>query len=52
MAYSFGRKPTLTHHQRGEAIKRRDAGKKAVGEFARSYNVSRRTIATLSGGIE
>ena len=28
----LGRKPTLTHHQRQEAIKRRNAGKESVGE--------------------
>ena len=44
----LGRKPTLTHHQRGEAIKRVNAGKETLGEIARSYNVSRWTIRRLS----
>jgi DNA invertase Pin-like site-specific DNA recombinase len=44
----LGRKPTLTRHQREEAIKRRGAGKESVGEIARSYNVSRWTISRLS----
>jgi DNA invertase Pin-like site-specific DNA recombinase len=43
----LGRKPTLTHHQRTEAIKRINAGKETLGEIARSYNVSRWTIARL-----
>jgi hypothetical protein len=38
----LGRKPTLSHHQQLEAIKRRDARKETQGEIARSYNVSRR----------
>jgi len=37
----LGRKPTLTHHQQHEAIKRLNAGKETQGEIARSYNVSR-----------
>jgi DNA invertase Pin-like site-specific DNA recombinase len=44
----LGRKPTLTHHQRREAIKRRNAGKETLGEIARSYNVSRWTISRLT----
>ena len=44
----LGRKPTLTHHQRNEAIKRIKAGKESLGEIARSYDVSRWTIARLS----
>jgi DNA invertase Pin-like site-specific DNA recombinase len=44
----LGRKPTLTHHQRREAIKRINAGKETLGEIARSYNVSRWTISRLS----
>jgi DNA invertase Pin-like site-specific DNA recombinase len=43
----LGRKPTLTHHQKQEAIKRLNAGKETQGEIARSYNVSRWTIARL-----
>jgi DNA invertase Pin-like site-specific DNA recombinase len=43
----LGRKPTLTHHQQQEAIKRRAAGKETLGEIARSYNVSRWTISRL-----
>ena len=35
----LGRKPTLTHHQQREAIKRRDAGE-PIREIARTYNVS------------
>jgi hypothetical protein len=35
----FGGKPTLTHHQQREAIKRRDAGE-PIREIARTYNVS------------
>jgi DNA invertase Pin-like site-specific DNA recombinase len=37
----LGRKPTLTHHQQLEAIKRVKAGKETQGQIARSYNVSR-----------
>ena len=37
----LGRKPTLTPHQRREAIKRVNAEKESLGEIARSYNVSR-----------
>ena len=44
----LGRKPTLTPHQRREAIKRVNAGKETLGEIARSYNVSRWTISRLS----
>jgi DNA invertase Pin-like site-specific DNA recombinase len=43
----LGRKPTLTHHQRREAIKRVNAEKETLGEIARSYNVSRWTISRL-----
>ncbi len=43
----LGRKPTLTHHQQLEAIKRLKAGKETQGEIARSYNVSRWTISRL-----
>jgi DNA invertase Pin-like site-specific DNA recombinase len=43
----LGRKPTLTHHQKLEAIKRLNAGKEMQGEIARSYDVSRWTISRL-----
>ena len=43
----LGRKPTLTHHQQQEAIKRLNAGKEARGEIARSYNVTHWTISRL-----
>jgi DNA invertase Pin-like site-specific DNA recombinase len=42
------RKPTLTPHQRREAVKRVNAEKETLGEIARSYNVSRWTISRLS----
>ena len=44
----LGRKPTLTHHQQLEAIKRLNAGKETQGQIARFYNVSRWTISRLS----
>jgi DNA invertase Pin-like site-specific DNA recombinase len=44
---TLGRKPTLTHHQQREAIKRLKAGKETEGEIARSYDVSRWTISRL-----
>ena len=44
----LGRKPTLTPHQRREAIKRVKAEKETLGEIARSYNVSRWTISRLA----
>ena len=44
----LGRKPTLTPHQRREALKRVNAEKETLGEIARSYNVSRWTISRLS----
>jgi DNA invertase Pin-like site-specific DNA recombinase len=44
----LGRKPTLTPHQRREAINRVNAEREALGEIARSYNVSRWTISRLS----
>ncbi|MGH6837511.1 MAG: recombinase family protein [Methylocella sp.] len=44
----LGRKPTLTHHQQLEAIKRLKAGKESQGAIARSYNVSRWTISRLT----
>jgi DNA invertase Pin-like site-specific DNA recombinase len=43
----LGRKPTLTHHQQQEAIKRVNAGKETLGDIARSYDVSRWTISRL-----
>ena len=43
----MGRKPKLTPHQQGEAIKRHDRGE-AVREIARSYNVHHATISRLS----
>jgi DNA invertase Pin-like site-specific DNA recombinase len=44
----LGRKPTLTPHQRREAIKRVNAEKETLGEIGRSYNVSRWTIWRLT----
>ena len=46
--FRFGRKPTLTHHQQREAIKRVKTAKETQGEIAGSYNVSRWTISRLS----
>jgi hypothetical protein len=37
-------KPTLTPHQRTEAIKRRVAGQESMGQIAGRHNVSRWTI--------
>jgi DNA invertase Pin-like site-specific DNA recombinase len=42
----FGRKSTLTPHQRQEALARRAAGE-ALVEIARTYNVSHSTISRL-----
>jgi DNA invertase Pin-like site-specific DNA recombinase len=42
----FGRNPSLTPYQRAEALRRRAAGETLV-EIARSFNVSRMTIARL-----
>jgi DNA invertase Pin-like site-specific DNA recombinase len=42
----MGRKPKLTHHERQEAIARRDAGESMV-DIGRSYNVSHSTISRL-----
>jgi len=42
-----GKPPTLTPHQRREAIKRVNAERETLGEIARSYNVSRWTISRL-----
>jgi DNA invertase Pin-like site-specific DNA recombinase len=44
----LGWKPTLTPHQRHEAIKRIKAGKEALGEIARCYKFSRWTISRLA----
>jgi DNA invertase Pin-like site-specific DNA recombinase len=44
----LGRKPTLTHHQQQEAIKRCKAGEETLGQIARSHNVSRWTISRLN----
>jgi DNA invertase Pin-like site-specific DNA recombinase len=43
----LGRKPTLTHHQQLEAIKRLDHGEETLAEIGRSYNVSGWTISRL-----
>lgn len=43
----MGRKPKLTGYQKGEAIRRREAGE-TVREIASSYNVSHSTISRLS----
>jgi DNA invertase Pin-like site-specific DNA recombinase len=45
----LGRKRVLTHHQQQEALKRIKAGKETQGQIARSYDVSRWTIARLAG---
>jgi DNA invertase Pin-like site-specific DNA recombinase len=42
----MGRKPKLTHHQRQEAIARREAGESLV-DIGRSYAVSHSTISRL-----
>ena len=42
----MGRPPTLTPHQKKEALKRRDAGE-PMREIARMFNVSRSTISRL-----
>jgi DNA invertase Pin-like site-specific DNA recombinase len=42
----MGRKPKLTHHQRQEAIGRREAGESLV-DIGRSFNVSHSTISRL-----
>jgi len=44
----FGRKPTLTPHQKAEAIKRRDKQGETLRSIARSYNVSAQTTHRLS----
>jgi DNA invertase Pin-like site-specific DNA recombinase len=45
----FGRKPSLTPHQRQEALARRAAGE-ALVDIARSYAVSHSTISRLDAG--
>ena len=42
----MGRKPKLRHHQRQEAVARREAGESLV-DIGRSYNVSHSTISRL-----
>jgi DNA invertase Pin-like site-specific DNA recombinase len=42
----FGRRPKLTHHQRLEAIARRDAGE-TLQDIARSFNVHHSMISRL-----
>jgi DNA invertase Pin-like site-specific DNA recombinase len=44
----FGRKPTLTPHQRREALARLAAGEETMTEIGRSYNVSHSTISRLA----
>jgi DNA invertase Pin-like site-specific DNA recombinase len=44
----LGRKPTMTDHQKREAIRRRDRNGEPVREIARSYNVSHSTISRLA----
>ncbi len=44
---AFGRKPKLTHHQRLEAIRRRDSGEETLVDIARSYNVHHSMISRL-----
>jgi hypothetical protein len=43
----FGRPPTLSAHQRREAIARRDAGVETLVDIGRSYAVSHSTISRL-----
>ena len=43
----LGRKPKLTHHQKREAIKRRDEEGETLRSIGRSYNVSAQTIGRL-----
>jgi DNA invertase Pin-like site-specific DNA recombinase len=42
----MGRKPKLTHHQRQEAVARREAGESLM-DIGRSFNVSHSTISRL-----
>jgi DNA invertase Pin-like site-specific DNA recombinase len=46
----MGRKPKLTDHQQGEAVKRRDKGE-PVKEIARSYAVSHGAISRLRSHV-
>jgi DNA invertase Pin-like site-specific DNA recombinase len=46
----LGRKPTLTPHQRAEAIRRKEEGE-AVRDIARSYNVHHSTISRLPAHV-
>jgi uncharacterized protein YerC len=43
----MGRPFKLTHHQKREAVKRREQGK-TLADIGRSYNVSTATISRLS----
>jgi DNA invertase Pin-like site-specific DNA recombinase len=43
----FGRPPSLTPHQRQEALQRLARGQETMVEIARSYNVSHPTISRL-----
>jgi DNA invertase Pin-like site-specific DNA recombinase len=45
----FGRKPTLTAHQRAEALRRRAAGE-TLCDIAKLFGVSHMTIARLGAG--
>jgi DNA invertase Pin-like site-specific DNA recombinase len=45
--FHMGRPPTLTPHQKKEALKRRDAGE-PTREIARMFNVSHSTISRLA----
>jgi len=44
----MGRRPQLTDHQRGKAIKRRDHGEDTLAEIGRSCNISGWAISRLS----
>jgi DNA invertase Pin-like site-specific DNA recombinase len=44
----LGRKPSLTVHQRAEAIRRRDELGETLADIARTFNVSRSTISRLA----
>src|ERR1700724_3233229 len=44
---NLGRKPTLTPHQKREALERRERGDETHAEIGRSYNVSGWTISRL-----
>ena len=43
----MGRPPTLTPHQKREAIRRRDTSDETLADIGRSYNVSPTTISRL-----